>query len=748
LMLWVRKPTIELVSEYNKLQQRVKNYEERIMKLTEASIEHDDQDDKEKDDDDDEDDKPLTEQDHIKYQERLLKQNYFFAIIFRRSDRAKPSALKPSTNIFIKRMTAKQPQPIITNAESDPFADQFISAELMISEANRLKLEAEEKIIDSHISDYETKYNEMQKQIEEIDNQAKVLMEDYKKLKKLKKLTFKRKDTRNNCRILRQECQALTQEMNSVQERYERIDQMLQDECDRLSIAMKRIIAKRKDIPDMNVLALVKLDTLIKRSRTDDKDDMNQIKKKKKSVVTTVTSHVVHTATAGAKAVKNIANTAVDTVSTGVNMTTNAVMGLFGAKEESVKTENDEKSNDVAIYADVDIHEMYPCMYELVDGFLFLVSEPLPCICWISRSQLTDSDFDQDNMIYIAVKSIKQITECKFAKKLDIALMISIDQNVQDHKRKLLLFGDDEERCRVFDAISHFISSKRDGFKLDEDAEERTIVNQLLWTQEEVEEEEKEDEQSDNRDTNTEKDEQQTPRSAKLGFVISNALRKKFANVLQDDDRLILCYGCHESTSMLPGNLYLFTHSLCYDTSFNSDGTFKVTLPIGTDLNKITCISGASAAQNGIKISDEQGRTYYYTGFDDHVHVFSELCNMIRSQSERDKSYQLIMHSDTVAVISRSVRQLNEEKKDSVIDTIVSAPTVVVRQGASIIGKTATFGIGVGALGIESARKGLGVGIKGISTGLDMGMKGLNLVTGKKKKKKATPIVENELPEH
>jgi tetratricopeptide (TPR) repeat protein len=718
LIIWLKTPTHLLVDEYSKLSSRITEYEERFMRLTDKDNETDDEETEKK---------PISEKDEQKYKERVIMRNYYFAIIYKRSKHSKP---KQSTGLLaIKK---KETVPV----QVDQLADQFIEAEMMIKEAYKIKLDAEEKVITTHISEYQHKHDELKQQVEEIEEQSKVLMDNYKKLKQLKNITYKRKDMRNFNKLMKKEMSEM--EKSSHVELYNGIDRILTKECQELATSLERIAEKRKDIKDIHRVIQTKLYPLIQARMK--KKAASIRKKKHKHVYSAVTHAVSNTVTAVTSTVssgaKKVATTAMDVgeygkkvIGLGVGLFDKKKHQRWGSKSDyTTATPGSDSANTDEVFNDVDelisetdtvlIRRIFPALYRFVDGFIVLIEEPKPCICWLSRSYLTNDN--DSHFFFISVESLRSLSQSKIAIKLDNGISFTMERKEKDNKEYQALFIDTVERNEAFDGIKDFLLDVNDNFQ----EEEGEIVNQLLVK----------DFISDNEESDDEEEQ-----GGAGGYVISNLLKKKFATVLAANDRLLLHIGCHESTSFLPGNLYLFTHSLCFDTLINSDGTFRVLLPLATELNKIAKVKGASAMQNSIKITDEEGRTYIFTGFDDYEKVFSDLCTTIESLSDKNGGYKLIIkQEDGIAILSRAILSINEDRQ-SIVGSIVSAPNAIVKTSTKFIGRTALLGVGVGVGAYDLGRKGIATtvnaGISGLATGWNAGV---NLVT-KKKKKKVTP---------
>jgi hypothetical protein len=282
------------------------------------------------------------------------------------------------------------------------------------------------------------------------------------------------------------------------------------------------------------------------------------------------------------------------------------------------------------------------CLHKMVDGYLCLIVEPKPVLSWIPISAFKSST----PIVDMPIKDLKQVWKFTFAKVWDDA--IAIEVQVKETTRKLEFIGF-ENRDDTLSRIEKFIKknvSTQDGSP----TKKGNIVNTLLHIP--MKKKKKEEEKTVD---STNFDDR--------GYKVSETLLKRFTKV-KKHERLVNQYSC--ASQKLPGTLYLFNETICFDTVVNSGGNHFFMLNFDKLLKIALFEKNLPQYKDAIKITDRNGRSVIYSGFSDRDQAFNEICSII------EKAGTMLHYTITF-------------RKDKQIAVIVPAPVLEQKSSASKI---------------------------------------------------------------
>jgi hypothetical protein len=569
LISFVQKPSVELITEYNSMQDKIRRFEDML-------------------------EKDITERMRGENEFRIMKSHYYFAVLYRRSGKA---AEKKSKRFAIKQ-TGK--------VSVDLAAIEFIEAELLTLEAEAKKVDSQKSIMTKQIEELMKQEAEARQQISEIETTSAQLLEDFKKLKRLKKMVADMKKLRDSNRSLRKQTENEMEQIQEWNDRFAFLSKLLKQEMQIISKTFKQLGKSDKEIDKK------KLETRLAPLMIVDKGKGAEVRKKNPSnrVTTTVKSIFIETK-------KHIS----------------------GAPKQD---KNEKKTSSVAM----SIEYVFRAMRMLVDGYLCLATVMhtsglvLSCTCWVSRSYAIGSDSSAIPLDFVQIEcgSVKNINEAYFVGTIDNTIEFYEYDRETCHQ---FLFSDKYSRDAAFDAIQKFHVQKNRFFeqvRLIEDDTNVDIASALDFHRSLV------NKKAKNRAVNFIQD-------VVPGYPISESLRRRFG-ISDLKVRLMAQVTCHESNTKQPGVLYVFTNSICFDPSVSIDNNIRVMVTFD-DLSKLAKIknSPTKSFTNGIKISDSNGRNWLYVGFGDYDADFLELCRGIR---ESRSTHRVIMKGDDIAAIMKS----------------------------------------------------------------------------------------------
>jgi hypothetical protein len=493
-----------------------------------------------------------------RYDHRVIRRNYIFALLQRRSK------------------------------NGDTVASKLVREEIQHVETAQLKLNIELQALTDTIERSKVDHKGLHDQIMEIDRENKLLAKDYKMLKLLKNITMPHKQTRHENRLFQNQLAIEQGNMTKWTEQYDQIDQLMQSE---IKILMKQFASRGEPQLDKTLEQYIKDQKRIAQQEQDQQQQQGI------------------TLSLGSKQLG---------VSSLLKTTSENAIRTFGLKPQASQR--------------LVITNFWRCLYRFVNGYLCVLAEPEQCLCFIpitdmrqlvtigsGRSML---DLPRLTLRFVELESVQKTV---MAKKWQNGIQVTSRSGAKFE------FHGIEDRSAAYDIIQDLIAKIAGTLSPTSEGVLKQVVNRVFGDQPNAP---KRVQMSDE-DKNT------------RGYPVSDSLRKKF-NVLTNDERLMTQYFCKESTQKLPGNLYLFTNSLCFDASVSSGGGNKFMCPFER-LSKISKIQ-----KNAIKVSDKQGRTIIYNGIKDRDEVFAEICATIeRSNGSGNSHFGIIFKQNgDIAVIN------------------------------------------------------------------------------------------------
>ncbi|KAL0488684.1 hypothetical protein AKO1_015847 [Acrasis kona] len=353
--------------------------------------------------------------------------------------------------------------------------------------------------------------------------------------------------------------------------------------------------------------------------------------------------------------------------------------------------------------------------------YLCLVTSPKPCFVILTHSALQDLIKNQqttNGIQEIQLAHIEILIKTKYQSVWDDSIRLQVNQNQTSRKYDLLGFKD---RDGVFEVLEKFlVDHGGDKFQMDQHGKKAkkgigaAIVNTMLLPitvpgkllgisgkSKKVASPTESDQDEDDGDEE--------------GYRVSDTLRNRFPKI-KLTERLVNQYNCSEQK--LPGTLYLFTQTICFDTTVNAGGNHAIML----SFDKITKIAlsekNLPQFRDAIQITERNGRRWVFSGLTNREEAFQEICKVVEKASTHLKYTFMFKESDnksTIAVIVPIVEQ-NVTKNVGIVD----------------IGKN--IGSGIGNAGLKVGKglySGISVGVSGITSGVKkVGHVGTYLVRG------------------
>jgi tetratricopeptide (TPR) repeat protein len=483
---------------------------------------------------------------------------------------------------------------------NDTTAMKRVRDEMQLVENAQMKLDTELQALSDAIERSKNDHKGLKDQVMQIDHENKILLKDYRMLKLLKNITMPHKQTRHENRQFQVKLAQEQSNMIKWNDKYDQIDKLLQRET---KIFINQFSSRNELQLEKSLEQYVK--DQLRLVQQDQQENREQ-------------SHLL---SLGMKQAP---------VSTFLKTSSENAIRTFGLKFQPSQR--------------LVISRYWRCLYQFVNGYLCILQEPEICLAFVPITDMRQlvtigsgrSMLDLPRLI-LSFTDIASAQTSSLARKWQSSIIVTTRSN------KVHEFHGLQDRSTTCDVIQEHISQSGVSSP-NSDNMLKQVVNRVFGDQPGGT---KRVHMTDDNNTS----------NATRGYPVSDSLRKKFS-VLTSNERLMTQYFCKESTQKLPGNLYLFTNSLCFDTSVSSGGGSKFMCPFDR-LAKISKIQ-----KNAIKVSDKQGRTIVYSGIKERDEVFKEICETVERSTGGGNSHFSILYKQNgdIAVINSTQPDTTDTK--------------------------------------------------------------------------------------
>ncbi|KAL9651721.1 hypothetical protein ABK040_009335 [Willaertia magna] len=527
-------------------------------------------------------------------EKRIIRRNYVFAILHRRSADSKARRI------------------------NDELAVKFVNSETTLFESTQTNINNQYEKLQKSIRLSKDTYQQYKQTVDNLKKEVEGLRKQHKNVKTIKKIIIERKNNRSKCKKFKEELDFLKEQT-----------QLLEKERDDMKeLAKKEATIIERDFLEWENSYCIKdltfrLDAFVRSCK------------------------------------KGIAGQLGDEFMNFLKFPTK-VVGVSGEENKQLI-----------------ITDFFRCMFHMNDGFLCLLSSPDICIAWIPITSLynlfkidseqqaihqTEETETKSMLHYLnplkALKSTAELftSEDKYNTHIDYikipigkvktvfrssfggALNNSITVSKANKEFEFTCFKD---RDTVYDVIQSFILKNASEFK----AKESSIVNKLLFINNTTKDDDKDSDITSHSNNNIVIP---TLKSQRKGYPVSDTVRKIFN--LKQETRLFNKYSCTEFGSKMIGDLYVFTDSICFNTTVNSGQSVKMILPF-SQIVKISKVDKKSLHyRQSIQLTNSQRVSYTFVNFKSSDETFQEIIETIR---KNNPDINIILKAeDTIAVFA------------------------------------------------------------------------------------------------
>ncbi|KAL0478493.1 hypothetical protein AKO1_004329 [Acrasis kona] len=559
----------------------------------------DDEDDEEEDDDAPPRHKPSSSKNKLtpqqRQQQRIIRRNYIFAFMNRRV------------------------------RHNDPVASKLVRYETQQYENAQIKLDTELQALTDAIERSKNDYKQLKDQVKKNDSENKKLRRDYKMLKMLRNITLPHKKIRHENKINQSKLTREHRECNQWNDAYQQVDKVLRAETDKLinqfRTRRQKDVQFEKSLNDY-IKDQFKIFTIAKEQRESKRVEFKIPLSQQQPFA----------------------------ASSLLRASPEEALRVFGLNHSSPGAPTSPNTLAQRLV----ILKHYRCLYHFVDGFLCLLEEPNQYITFVPFTDMRQlvmigggRSIHELPKLTLKLDEVNSVSKCDLGRRNQSGIEI-LDRSGRNHQ-----FHGLDDRDDAYEAVDQFLCERSREFEERRRQQGNVLVQAVRGVFG------SHNQHHQQHSTSTSQDSRKViPRDSNddKGYPVSDALRKKFT-ILLHNERLMDQFFCKESAQKLPGNLYLFTDSLCFGASVS------IGLSSGKYMYPFDKLSKMSKVQkNGIKVTDKQGRTITYSGIKERDDAFQKICSVI----ERSKSGALNVlykQQGNIAVITAHVEQGSQSQE-------------------------------------------------------------------------------------